>query len=69
MKKTGLNILLALVFVLLAFSVMCFLNGSLEMFPTAEQQEKVRITAGIFSAGFLAAGILLIRMRIKLKNR
>ena len=45
LKITG-NILLVLLLSLFLLSVIWFCYGSLEEFPTEEQQEKVRIVAG-----------------------
>lgn len=42
------NILIAILLLLFILSLLWFINGSLEMTPTAEQQEKTRISA-IFS--------------------
>ena len=43
---------------------MYFLNGSLEEFPTEEQQEKVKIVTGGLSVIFLIIELLLV-WRIK----
>lgn len=42
------NILIAILLLLFILSLLWFINGSLEMAPTAEQQDKARIGA-IFS--------------------
>lgn len=42
------NILIAILLLLFILSLLWFINGSLEMTPTAEQQDKARIGA-IFS--------------------
>jgi len=39
--------------VLLAISIAYLIHGSLEAFPTAEQQDKVRRVMGLLSAGLL----------------
>ena len=43
-------ILMAAVGVLLALAVAYFFRGSLEAFPTAEQEDKVRTVAGFLAA-------------------
>ena len=71
MKKKMLqiagNILLVLLLSLFLLSVIWFCYGSLEEFPTEEQQEKVRIVAGslMIISGILSAvfiGVKLLRI-------
>ena len=66
LKITG-NILLVLLLSLFLLSVIWFCYGSLEEFPTEEQQEKARIAAGglMVISGILSAvfiGIKLFRV-------
>ncbi len=51
----------------LVLSVFAFINGSLEMFPTAEQHAKVRIAASISFVFFAAieATVLTILFRTR----
>ncbi len=46
---------------LLLLALIYFLNGSLEEFPTEEQQEKVKIVTGGLSVIFLIIELLLVR--------
>lgn len=45
MKKIIINIALFIVSVLAILALCYFVNGSLEMYPTEEQQEKIRIVS------------------------
>ena len=47
---------------LLAVAVAYFVHGSLEEFPTAEQQGKIRVVMAVMAAGLLAieGGLLLV---------
>ena len=40
-----INIFMVFIFVLMILALLYFFNGSLEMFPTEEQMEKVKIVA------------------------
>ena len=65
MKKVVQNILICIIFVLIVISVLYYFNGSLEMYPTEEQHEKVRIVAGTLSILFVALEVILVRKRIR----
>ncbi len=63
MKKSIKIIYLILIVVLLigfGVSLMWFLNGSLEMFPTAEQEEKAKIAAFLAMIVFAGTSIACI---------
>lgn len=45
--------------VLLVADVLYFANGTLEMFPTGEQQEKVRLVTGTIAVLLLSAEVAL----------
>lgn len=47
MRKFGIKVFMAVFAVLLIISVIWFFSGSLEQFPTAEQEGKIRIAAVI----------------------
>ena len=64
MKKAILNILICIVFVFLVVFVLYYFNGSLEMYPTEEQHEKVRIVAGLFSVLLVIFEVSLVSLRI-----
>ena len=55
-----INIVILLVFICLFFSVCYLINGSLEMFPTDEQQEKARIAALFLVVVFVSIEVLLV---------
>ena len=44
--RFAIRLMMLAVGVLLAIDVLYLVNGSLEMFPTAEQQEKIRTVTG-----------------------
>lgn len=62
-----IRIIMFLLSLLLALFILYFYHGSVEMFPTDEQQEKVRIFSGV--AIFFLLGIeyllFMIQKRIK----
>jgi thiol:disulfide interchange protein len=47
--------------------ILYFFRGSLEEFPTDEQQEKVRVVSGVFIAGLLLVELLLFLIVRKIK--
>ena len=56
-----INILVLIIFILLVICFSLFISGSLEMFPTEEQQGKFRILIGIiFTLLLLLEGTLII---------
>jgi Na+/H+ antiporter NhaC len=69
MKKTILNTLICTVFIFLVASVLYYFNGSLEMYPTEEQHEKVRIVTGLFSVLLVILEVSLVSLRIKIAKR
>ena len=69
MKKVILNILILVVFSLVAISVVYFIRGSFEMFPTAEQLGKARIIAGFSSILFILVESTIIWVRKKIEKK
>jgi len=69
MRKATLNILISIVFVFLVVFVLYYFNGSLEMYPTEEQHEKVRIVVGLLSILFIALEAFLVLLRIKIAKQ
>ena len=65
MKKVLLNILIGVVAIALIIFIIWFFNGSLEMYPTQEQQEKTRIITGIGIFISLSIEIFLIAIKVK----
>jgi hypothetical protein len=53
--RLAIRLMMLTVGVVLAIDVLYFATGSLEMFPTAEQQEKVRIVTGAIAVLLLCA--------------
>ena len=68
MKSFLLNISIVIVFIVLVMFVLYFFNGSLEMFPTPEQQEKVHIVSSMGIAVTMIIEIVLIIINKKTKN-
>ena len=69
LRKTALIILDILIIILLLcfiFSLLYFINGSAEMFPTGEQQEKARIGAAFLA--FLTAIPLAACVFLRIKG-
>lgn len=58
------NVLMAVLTTLFLLSLLWFLNGSLEMYPTAEQQHKVRIASALFMFIFSTPCITCIVIRV-----
>lgn len=69
MKRILLNISIIIVALFIYTSYMYFINGSLEMYPTPEQEEKVKIFTSTCIVLFTGLEIVLICLRIKMKKR
>ena len=69
MKKTILNILICVVLLFLIFFVSYFFNGSLEMYPTEEQQEKVRLITGLLSILLAIIEMVLVLLRFRIAKQ
>ncbi len=69
MKKFLLDIGIIFCLIIFLFSLYCFMNGSLEMYPAEEQEEKVRIASMVFSAAAVLGGIFLGYMRLRLGKK
>jgi len=54
MVRFAIRLMMLAVGVLLAIDVLYLVNGSLEMFPTAEQQEKIRTLTGAIAVLLLS---------------
>ena len=65
MKKWFLHILIVFVSLILLVSIISYFNGSLEMYPTEEQIEKVRIVSVVIGITSLISDIFLIKLRLK----
>lgn len=61
--KMILNIAIALVTVIALTGVFFYFNGSLEMYPTEEQIEKVKIASAVITLVSLAIDVCLIWVR------
>ena len=69
MKKIIYTVLFSFNSILLVLAVMYFLNGSLEEFPTQEQQEKIKVTMGGLSIIFLVIELILLSKIIKQRQK
>jgi len=71
MRRTRLiiDVFLAIVLICFIFSIAYFVNGSLEMVPTEEQQGKTKIVALLISIIFSATEVILVLLRLKLKRK
>ena len=65
MKKLILNILILFISLILLISIIYYFNGSLEMYPTEEQIEKVKIVSAVIGIISLISDIFLIKLRLK----
>ena len=63
------NILLIIVLVCFLFSIQYLINGSMEMFPTEEQQGKARFAALFLCIVFSAVEVVLLMLRLKTKRK
>lgn len=69
MKRILLNISIVIVALFIIASYMYFTHGSLEEFPTQEQEEKVEIVTSAFVVLFTGLEVVLICLRMKMKKR
>lgn len=69
MLKVLLPVLMVVFFLFSAFCLLRFAAGSLEMFPTPEQQQKTRIASGLGMAGGLIAGCVCAVLMRKFGSR
>ena len=53
--RLAIRLTMVAVGVLLVLDLLYFVNGSLEMFPTDEQQDKIRTLTGVVAVLLLAA--------------
>jgi hypothetical protein len=65
--KIAIRLLMLAIGVVLAIDLLYFVNGSLEMFPTAEQQEKIRTVTGAIAVLLLSveAGLWALLRRTR----
>lgn len=61
------NILIGVLFPCFFVALLWYINGSLEMFPTAEQEETARIAAGLLMliTGITAFICLIVRIKCR----
>ena len=64
-----IDVFLVIVLICFVFSVFYFINGSLEMIPTPEQQEKAKIAALFLSIIFAATEVALLLLRLKISRK
>lgn len=67
--RLAIRLVMLVVGVLLAIDVLYFVNGSLEMFPTAEQQEKIRIVTGTIAVLLLSVEAALWALLRRTRSR
>lgn len=65
MKKLVCSSLIVIVSLVALVALFCFVNGSLEMYPTEEQQEKVRIASMTVFLICLIVDVGLIFLKVK----
>lgn len=65
MKKVRCNILLVIVSMIAVLALFYFMNGSLEMYPTEDQQGKVRIASMtvFFICLIIDAGLIFLKAK------
>lgn len=63
MKKILLNILIYITNFILLISIFYLFNGSMEMYPTIEQLEKVRITSLVVIIICLVIDVILFKIK------
>ena len=66
MKKILLNIVIYITNFIILISMFYLFNGSMEMYPTIEQLEKVRITSLIVIIICLVTDVVLFKIKRKL---
>jgi len=66
MKKFILNIIILIINIIMIAEIISFFGGSLEMYPTTEQLEKVRITAFVVIIICLVIDVVLFKIKRKL---
>ena len=64
-----IDVFLAIALICFIFSIAYFINGSLEMVPAVEQQEKARIAALLISIVFAGIGIALFLLRLRISRK
>jgi len=70
LAKIFFDILFVLLFICFLLFLLYFLHGSLEQFPTGEQQEKARTAAalGMFASGVPCLIYIIIRIKLYLSS-
>jgi hypothetical protein len=66
MIKWTLNILITVILVIIFLDILLYCNGSLELYPTEEQSEKLHVVT--ISAGLLLTAIELLLIFIRIKT-
>jgi hypothetical protein len=68
MIKLILNVAITVLLVLLFLDILFYFNGSLEVNPTEEQNEKIHIAAFLLGLLLIAVESILLFIRIKVKK-
>ena len=66
MKKFILNIIIFIISIVMIAKIISFFSGSMEMYPTIEQLEKVRITSFVVIIICLVIDVILFKIKRKL---
>ena len=66
MKKFILNIIILIINIVMIAEIISFSRGSMEMYPTMEQLEKVRITSLIVIIICLVIDVILFKIKRKI---
>lgn len=66
MNKISLNIVICITNFIILLSLFYLFNGSMEMYPTIEQLEKVRITSLVVIIICLVIDVILFKIKRKL---
>lgn len=64
MKRVFLDLGIVLISIMILMEIFYFFNGSLEAYPTEEQNEKVKIVAFIIMLISFIIDMILVRKRI-----
>ena len=66
MKKFILNIIILIINIVMIAEIISFFSGSIEMYPTIEQLEQVRITSLIVIIICLVTDVVLFKIKRKI---
>jgi len=63
-KKTGMLVVIIVIAILMIIDISFYLSGSSELYPTEEQEEKVKMVTGIlFSILFVIEAVFVVLYR------